>query len=304
MPNQNPPKSPTPAASLASIPSIPPQATYALIVDANFAPATVYDAHMNPLEAYLSNVEVPTSVFTLATINEEVPTYTDSGATDYCFVKQSNFEEYKAYGMPQQGVSANRGGVFNILEEGTVKRTTTINGHTSKLIFRLALHMPDLAANLVSIRKFNDLGFSVTFAGGKASFTDPAGHTFMTGEKKHQMYRLELCSSSTGLPPAHPLSYALSGGQDLQKTPTKVLVAPSLDKPVSLNVWHQRFSHANLQSIRKLESKQLVDGLHVRGLVSAPGMCKDCIYGKQTIWPYNGTSEDIRTAGEKVYIDF
>ena len=47
----------------------------------------------------------------------------------------------------------------------------------------------------------------------------------------------------------------------------------------------------------------MVSGLHIQGRSSAPGLCKDCIYGKHTTRPYDGTSEDVWMAGEKVYID-
>ena len=82
-----PPKSQVPATNLASTPSMYPQTTYALMADTNFAPATVYDTHMNPLEEYLSHVEAPMSVFTITTENEEVLMYANSGVTDHCFVR-------------------------------------------------------------------------------------------------------------------------------------------------------------------------------------------------------------------------
>ncbi|KNZ81680.1 hypothetical protein J132_11034 [Termitomyces sp. J132] len=122
---------------------------------------------------------------TTAPAREALLMYADSGATDHCFVRHSEFEEYKAYTMPQQGISANRGGVFSILREGIVRKTMSINGQTSQLIFKSALHTPDLSANLISIGKFDDLGFSVVFKGGWASFVDSSGRTFMTGEKKN-----------------------------------------------------------------------------------------------------------------------
>lgn len=83
----------------------------------------------------------------------------------------------------------------------------------------------------------------------------------------------------------------------------KVLVATSLDQPVLLDMWHQRFGHAGLQSIRRLVSKQLVDRLHIQSKPHSPGMCKDCIYGRQTTRPYDGTSENVQITGEKVYIN-
>ena len=271
-------------------------------------PAAVYDHTSNPVESYLSAVEILTNAFTVFSPGLGTPTYADSGATDHCFVQRSDFEDYKLYPSPRHGISANRGGIFSILGEGTVRRTVTVNGHTSHLIFRSALHMPELAVNLVSIGKFDDLGFSVTFKGGKVNFVDPSGRTFMIGEKQNRMYCLKLATTkaenqASGRTPIAATSDATVSATNEQLSLPKVLVATSLDKPVPIKVWHRRFGHAGLQLIRKLESKGLVDGLHIQGKSTVPGMCEDCIYGRQTTRPYDGTSEDIQVAGEKVYID-
>ncbi|KAG5717498.1 Copia protein, partial [Termitomyces sp. T112] len=164
-----------------------------------------------------------------------------------------------------------------------------------------ALHTPNLSANLISIGKFDDLVFSMVFKGRWASFVDPSGRTFMTREKKNRMYLLDLTPASS-LNPALKLT-STETPSDTGATVTKVLVATSLDKLVPLDIWHQRFGHASVQSIRKLNTKQMVSGLHIQGNSNAPGLCKDCIYGKHTTRPYNGNSEDVQTAGKKVYID-
>ena len=147
--------------------------------------------------------------------------------------------------------------------EGTVRKTVSNNGHISQLVFKGALHTPELSANLISIGKFDDLGFSVVFKGGRASFVDPKGKTFMSGEKKNRMYLLNL---HPVLSTSASINSTLATPAPNHKTmPPKVLVAKSLDKPVPLDVWHRRFGHASVQSIWKLESKQMVSGLHILG---------------------------------------
>ena len=115
---------------------------------------------------------------------------------------------------------------------GTVQKLVKTNGRTSMLVFSKAIHTPDLAANLISIGKFDDLGFLVIFKEGKALFQDKSGTVFMEGSKLNQMYLLNLCLvmsvNSLKPGPTEP---------DPQNT-MKALVASSLNKPVGLDIWH------------------------------------------------------------------
>ena len=58
---------------------------------------------------------------------------------------------------------------------GVVKRTVKTRHGTSELVFKRALHTPDLAANLISVGKFDEAGFSATFAAGQVTFKDTNG---------------------------------------------------------------------------------------------------------------------------------
>lgn len=205
-------------------------------------------------------VKISANVFTLSSLSSGILTYADSGATDHYFVQWSNFEDYKLYPSPCYGISANCGGVFSILGEGTVRRAVTVNGHTLHLIFRSALHMPELAANLVSIGKFDNLEFFIVFKGRKVNFVDQSEKMFMIGEKQNWMYLLELRLTqpeayASDKPPIAATSATTTSTPTKQLSLSKVLVAMSLDKLVSIKVWHRCFRHAGLQSIRKLESK-------------------------------------------------
>lgn len=125
----------------------------------------------------------------------------------------------------------------------TVRRTVSVNRNMSQLVFWSALH------TLVSIRKFDNLRFSVTFKGGKASFANIIGWTFMTGEKYNHMYLLDLWGAQNKVQAQNPIaSIAFIPVLSNHTMYLKVLVANSLDQLVSLNIWHQHFGHAGLQS--------------------------------------------------------
>ncbi|KAG6899619.1 hypothetical protein C0995_005387 [Termitomyces sp. Mi166 len=125
-------------------------------------------------------------------------------------------------------------GAFAIPAGGEALLTYADSGATNHCFS--ALHTPDLSANLISIGKFDDLEFSMVFKGRQASFVDPSGRTFMTGEKKNQMYRLDLTPVSS-LNPALKLT-STKTLSDTGAMATKVLVTTSLDKPVLLDIWH------------------------------------------------------------------
>ena len=102
--------------------------------------------------------------------------YADSGASDHCFVDQEVFSEYKPLTSPREGHSASVGGIFCIVSHGVVKRTVKMRHGTSELVFKRALHTPDLAANLISVGKFDKARFLATFAVGQVTFKDTNGH--------------------------------------------------------------------------------------------------------------------------------
>lgn len=112
----------------------PPQTTYALVANMQFTPTAVYNHNLQLLESYLANIEISTIAFALSSSTTKVPTYADSGATDHCFVKRSDFEKYQAYFKPCQGVLANCGGLFNVVSEWiTYPEQAPLTGYVQKL---------------------------------------------------------------------------------------------------------------------------------------------------------------------------
>ena len=157
-----------------------------------------------------------------------VLTFADSGVSDHCFVDCEAFAEYKALEIPREGRVASKEAVFQIIGQGTVKKEVTIDGRKTELVFRNALHMPSLTANLISIGKFNCTGFLVVFAQGRVVFKDPEGREILIGRGANGMYLLD------SLMDAH--------------TP-QAMIATQINQPVDLDGWHCHFGHAGADSI-------------------------------------------------------
>jgi hypothetical protein len=207
-------------------------------------------------------------------------TYIDSGASDHCFVNRADFgSDYIAFDVPREGQSASKGAKFRILGQGSVTKVVETLGARTKLQFNTVLHTPDLTANLISVGRFDIAGFTVAFGNGHATFIDPAGTSFMTGKRDGSMYRLKLTDA------------------------VHAMAAKSHEKPVNLKVWHRRFGHASVSSIRALAKQGLLDRLQVVGDVDAKGACEDCIYGKQTAHPYDKVFDKEEEVNEHAHID-
>ena len=71
-----------------------------------------------------------------------------------------------------------------------MRKTCQTDQGTSKLIFRDALHAPDLSSNLISINRFDRAGFNMVFGNGQVQFRDPAGKRILSGTGKNGMYLL------------------------------------------------------------------------------------------------------------------
>ena len=169
----------------------------------------------------------------------EMRTYTDSGTSDNCFVNKSDFEDYERFHEPCEGQGADKTSKFKIYRHGKVTKLFVTNGKHTKLTFNSALHTPNLLANLVSIGHFNDAGFTIIFGGKTVKFIDPNGTNILTGKWSQGMYLLE------------PVE------------PHVAMIAKSIDKPTTLDVWHRRFGHAGISGLRELARKKLVDGLDI-----------------------------------------
>ena len=84
---------------------------------------------------------------------------------------------------------------------------------------------------------------------------------------------------------------------------THALTMCFLSKPTSIEVWHRHLGHAGTRTIMDMAKQGLVNSLDVVGGPEPNRKCEDCIYGKQTTWPYNEVIEPKKEVLEHGYGD-
>jgi len=169
-------------------------------------------------------------------------TLIDSGTSDHCFADKSMFLSYTPFERPSEGLSAGKGSVFSIVGKGNVKFQTHINGKTRNIIFKDVLHTPGLRSNLILVPKLERKGTGVIFRNGKATVELANSSKVLSAVKFGRIYIVEL----DGMSPETSL-------------------AQSKHKPASFDTWHHCLAHTRADVLRKMISKQLVDGLHMYG---------------------------------------
>ena len=84
---------------------------------------------------------------------------------------------------------------------------------------------------------------------------------------------------------------------------TSLVALLSASGAVDGATWHRHLGHIGDSGLQRLVSRKLVDGLNVRGPVTSPTLCLDCIYGKHAQCPFTQWIEPEDEPLERVYID-
>ena len=198
----------------------------------------------------------------------KIPTFMDSGASDTMFVAKDAFIEYKEI-TPRIGDSAKAvDGNFEIVGEGSVIQWYQVDGKEREVTYTRALHTPTLNANLVSVSALDRAGLITTFGNGMGVAKNADGTTILASQNVNGMYLLETLDNVSHAPTA----------------------MTSLSQPVSLEQWHRRLAHCSPLTIQDMANKDLVDGLNLSE-TTVNGKCEDCILGRQTRRPFDGTTE-------------
>jgi len=216
--------------------------------------------------------------------NGKIPTFLDSGASDTMYVAKDVFVDYEAT-VPRMGDSAKaKDGDFEIVGEGKVVQRYLVDGREKNITYTRALHTPTLNANLISVSAFDRAGLTITFGGGHGVIRKVDGTVVLTARLEKGMYVVD----------------AIDGHSNgVSNTP---IAMGSLSQPASLEQWHRRLAHCSPSTIQEITSGDLVDGLKISES-SLRGKCEDCILGRQTRRPFDGTSEKILDPLELVSFD-
>ena len=189
----------------------------------------------------------------------------DSRASDTMFVSREAFADYTPIESRLGDSAKAENGGFEIIGEGTVTQKYRVDGKEKAVTYTRALHTPTLNANLISISALDNAGLTVTFGQGMGVARKPDGTVILAGKNVNGMYLLDSVDRNA-------------------------LAMTSQSKPSSLEQWHRRFAHCSPLTIQEMAKLNLVDGLHISG-EGLTGKCENCILGRQTRRPFDGTTE-------------
>ncbi len=166
---------------------------------------------------------------------------------------------------------------------GDIRVVASVNNIEKTATIKKTLYVPGLGANLLSIAAVTDLGFSVTFVGTRV--------LFKCGEE------VEMVCDRVGKHLYHLAITALPG---IQQDTAHLALSPA----TPINVWHQRFGHANYRNIIKMSAQHLVDGLHLSSAdTSSCTLCPGCALGKMHRSPFTSGRTRGSYTGHLIHAD-
>lgn len=172
----------------------------------------------------------------------------------------------------------------NIEGLGNVSFEACASGERKAIELSDTLFVPDLRANLISVGKITDKGHKVVFSRTKAEVVDRADKVLLTAKREGGLYYLSTPMDAECRKVCEP--------DDATKTVRKN----------TLENWHIRMGHLNIQSLREAIKKGYIRGIDVDN-VNEDFQCQVCLQGKMCRPPFPKASERVTTKGQLTHSD-
>ena len=159
---------------------------------------------------------------------------------------------------------------------GTVVTKAEVNGNVQNVTVYDALYVPNIRANLLSISKLCDNGYSVSFSGEKAEIINNQCNIKLGAERRGNLYYLN---------------------GDFQERNNDQCVNHASDafdgsknKTANIVKWHARMGHMNIKDLVECSKKGNVEGLNLEKITQEFN-CDICALNKLTRAPFPKRSE-------------
>jgi transposase InsO family protein len=223
--------------------------------------------------------------------------YVDSGCTIHMsdqFHLFSNYQAVKNGSWPVKGVGCSN----NLLQAkgmGDITIQTNVNEEWHSGILKNVLFVPDLGVNLFSVRSATKAGLRVLFNNDRVTISKGEKIVAVGESFSNHLYRLNIRSVKNH-------HSKVGQNSDGQQTAFHALSRPEAQP---LHLWHHRLGHTSTETIRKMESEKLVDGLVIkRSDTSAGPFCEGCALGKHHRLPFpTGGRKRANRIGELIHSD-
>ena len=200
---------------------------------------------------------------TTSTIDEWL---VDSGATAHMTYDKSILHDVKP---SSSQISIGDASSIEASCVGDVFLNTSSNDEPA--VLQDVLHVPRISANLLSVYRITKQGYGVYFDSSVLEVIDTNSLQIVaSGTQEGGLYHLKSSHSPLEKSKSHLLN-VLKGCHAMvaQEDPT---------------LWHARFGHLNYDSLQRLSSSQLVEGLPTFKTPNTP--CVACLHGKQHREPF------------------
>ena len=209
----------------------------------------------------------------------------DTGAGKHMCNRRDWFSDYSVLSKQIPVLTASGHYIYGV-GIGSVPLESFVNGECIRATLTNVLHIPEVQQNLISIGKLADRGFEAHFTGSGLKIVRNKRVVAVGVREGEKLYRLK-CRVVA------------------EKT---VHASSVVTGPQPLNVWHERFGHANYHTIKAAIRHGAVSGLQVVEELSpvspAPEIfCEACCLGKQARFPIPCSTRRASACGELIHFD-
>jgi len=186
----------------------------------------------------------------------------DSGATRHMTCNKSKLQDLQLFDQPAP-VTVGDNHVINALGIGNASFYVNGGNRVAQLQVKNVLYVPDLALNLISVRKMTEHGAVVHFSKERCTI-EVGGFSFDAAE--------------------HGSLYIL---QEYARPNNCAMVAAKFCTQ-SVKLWHQRLGHLGYANLFKLVRRGMVKGISLtdKDMRSPETTCEPCILGKHHRKPF------------------
>ncbi len=189
----------------------------------------------------------------------------------------SNFQPVRHGSWPVKGIGSDIK-PLQAIGVGDILIRARINGSWHNGVFQEVLFVPNLGANLFSVRTAAARGAVSTLTQDEVVISCGIKTVAVGSSRNKNLYVLDVVPIGCG--PHHTLPVSF-----LSRTVTE-----------TVNIWHHRLGHVNNAVIKKMDAAGVVDGLQLTRS-GDDTICEGCIYGKHHRQPF---PTDGRRRGKRV----
>lgn len=235
--------------------------------------ASTYMCDIDDLKDAVSTTDV-SSFYSDASLDNDEAWIADSGASMHMTGHREYFSKLEPF-CEVRHVKIADNKVLPTAGVGNIDIEVNINNELFCRQLSNVLYVPSLKKNLFSVGAANDKGFSFHCYKDHCVIKDRNNSISAVGKRYGSLFQMQF----------------------------KVKVPEcNIAQTASLELWHKRLGHINLQTIKKTQKLGAVDGLKVQDKTDF--FCETCVLAKQTSKPHvSRNQQKLFKAGEMIHSD-